>query len=163
MTKGYSLSQVLLHWIVALLVLLQFLDNDAIGAAWRAVRRGEANVPDGFLVSAHVFIGIAVLALAALRILLRVVRGAPKPPEHEPRILQLAGAASHGLLYLLLLLLPISGLVAWYGGVVSAGEVHEVMTNLLIALVVLHVAGALYQLFYLRSDVAARMIRVRAE
>ena len=58
--QGYSLAQISLHWIVALLVLAQFLNDEAIGAAWRAIRRGEAAIPGGFLVTAHVVVGIAI-------------------------------------------------------------------------------------------------------
>ena len=47
--KSFSLPQILLHWIVALLVLLQFLNDDAVGRALRALRRD--GTPPGFLAS----------------------------------------------------------------------------------------------------------------
>lgn len=85
MSKGYSLAQISLHWIIALLVLAQFLNDDAIGAAWRAIRRGAAEVPGGVLVTAHVVAGIAILALVLWRLGLRLTRGAPPAPPTSPR------------------------------------------------------------------------------
>ena len=87
-----------LHWAIALLVLAQFLNDEAIGAAWRALRRGDAEVPGGFLVTAHVFVGVAILLFSLWRIALRVTRGAPPAPAEEPRPLRLLAAATHGLL-----------------------------------------------------------------
>ncbi|MFO1209390.1 MAG: cytochrome b/b6 domain-containing protein [Amaricoccus sp.] len=159
--KSFSLPQILLHWIVALLVLLQFLNDDAVGRALRALRRD--GTPPGFLASAHVYVGIAILALALWRLALRRTRGAPPPPADEPPLLRLAAAATHALLYLLLLALPLSGLAAWYGGVRPAAGLHETLKPVLLGVVALHVAGALYQAFVLRSDVVARMVRVRPD
>lgn len=159
MPKGYSSTQIALHWIVALLVLVQFLNTDAIGAAWHAVRRGLDVVPGGLLVTAHVIGGIAILTFAIWRIALRLTRGAPPPPADDPRTLRYAAAATHGLLYLLLLLVPLSGLAAWFGGVAPAGEAHEILKTLLLVVVLLHIAGALYQRFVLRSEVLQRMVR----
>ena len=159
--KSFTLPQILLHWIVALLVLLQFLNEDAIGRALRAMRR-DAAAP-GLLASAHVYVGIAILALALWRLALRATRGAPPPPPDEPRILRLTAAATHALLYLLLLALPVTGLLAWYGGLHDAAELHETMKPVLLAVVALHVAGALYQAAVQRSGVVTRMLRVRPD
>lgn len=158
MQRGFSLSQILLHWIVALLVLAQYLNDDAIGTAWRALRRGE-EVPANALATAHVVVGCALLALVAWRIALRFARGVPTPPDDEPLILRAVAAATHFLLYALLLVLPLSGIAAWFGGVEQAIDAHRLMEGLLLPLVGLHVCGALYQRFVLRSYVLARMTR----
>ena len=94
---------------MALLVLAQYLNDDAIGAAWRAFRRGQ-EVPGSLLATAHVVVGCAILVLVAWRIALRLTRGAPPPPDDEPLILRAAAAATHVLLYAMLLLLPLSGI-----------------------------------------------------
>ncbi len=159
MPKGYSATQIALHWAIALLVLAQFLNDEAIGAAWRALRRGDAEVPGGFLVTAHVFVGVAILLFSLWRIALRVTRGAPPAPAEEPRPLRLLAAATHGLLYLLLLAVPLSGLAAWFGGVGTAADAHEVLKTALMLIVFLHIAGALYQRFVLKNDVVSRMLR----
>ena len=159
MPERYTRAQIVLHWLVALLVLAQYLNHDAIGSAWSAIRRGLQDVPGGPLVAAHVVIGLAILAFTLWRIALRMTHGAPPPPPEEPRVLRTLAAATHGSLYLLLLLLPLSGLAAWFGDVGRAADAHAVLKSLLMAVILLHVAGALYQRFVLRSDVVSRMLR----
>ena len=155
---GYSRAQILLHWIVALLIVPQFLLHDPMKDAWRAFRRGE-EIAFHPLVAAHVFAGIAILLLVVWRLTLRARRGAPEPPESEHPALKLVAKATHAGLYLLLVLLTVSGGMAWFGGVEVAGEAHEVMKTLLLALVVLHVAGALFHQFVLKTNLMDRMKR----
>ncbi|NHX28119.1 cytochrome B, partial [Escherichia coli] len=38
--KGYSRTQIRLHWIVAGLIALQFLLSDCIGEAWEKIEHG---------------------------------------------------------------------------------------------------------------------------
>jgi cytochrome b561 len=155
--KSYSLSQILLHWIVALLVLAQILNDEAIAQTWRALRNDPLAAP-GALARAHAWIGVAILLLVVWRLALRLFRGAPPPPAGEPRPLRLAATATHVLLYAILLALALSGIAAWFGGVRPAADVHELLKLPLLALVALHFAGALYQQVVRRSDVLARMI-----
>lgn len=161
MPSRFSTAQVSLHWLTAFAVLAQFLNDGAIGAAFRATMRKAAEIPGGWLVTAHVVGGIAILAFTLWRIGLRIVHGAPAAPASEPRPLRLVAAATHGLLYLLLLLLPLTGLAAWFGEIRAAGGLHALLTTALLVLVGLHVAGALYQQLVLRSDVLARMLPAR--
>ena len=158
---GYSPMQVALHWSVVVLVAFQFLAHAGIEESWRAFLRGNA-APEGdaaTLAYLHIAAGMLVFLLALARIYLRLTRGAPKPPQDEPRLLQIAAEAVHGAIYVLLLLLPISGAVAWFLGVEAAGNAHAVMKSLLLLAIVLHVAGALFQHFIRRSDVLMRMFR----
>jgi cytochrome b561 len=99
-----------------------------------------------------------VLLLALARIYLRMTRGAPAPPADEPRLMQLAAEGVHMLIYALLLLLPLSGSVAWFVGVEASADVHEWLKNVLLAAIALHVSGALFQHFVRRSDVLMRML-----
>lgn len=161
MPTGYSRTQIALHWTIALLVLLQFLNDDAIGAAWRALRRGTEPA-GGALATAHVVAGIAILVLAVWRIALRLTRGAPPPPAEEARPLRIVAAATHGTLYLLLLAVPLTGLAAWFGGIRPAAGLHETLKTVLMLLIFLHIAGALFQRFVLKTDVVTRMIRPQA-
>lgn len=157
---GYSALQVALHWIVVVLVAFQFLAHDGMEEAWRAFRRDEPAPADStVLANMHVVAGVLVLLLALVRIYLRFTRGAPPPPQDEPRFLQILAEAVHGSIYLLLLLLPVSGAVAWFLGVEAAGDAHEVLKTLLLVAIVLHVGGALFQHFVRRSDVLIRMFR----
>ncbi|MBX3580636.1 MAG: cytochrome b/b6 domain-containing protein [Rhizobiaceae bacterium] len=158
--KGYSTTQIALHWAVVVLVSFQFVAHDGIEDAWRALvgeRQSGAGVePVAYL---HIAAGTLILVLALARIYLRWTRGAPSPPSDEPRILQIAAEGIHGLIYLLLLLLPVSGLIAWFLVVESAAVVHEWMQTILLFAIALHVGGALFQHFVRRSDVLMRMFR----
>jgi cytochrome b561 len=78
-------------------------------------------------------------------------------PESEAPLLKLAAHATHVGLYGMMFLLPITGGIAYFGGPHFAEDAHEVMVPALIGLFILHVAGALYQHFWLKTDVLKRM------
>ncbi|MBW6506533.1 MAG: cytochrome b/b6 domain-containing protein [Rhodobacteraceae bacterium] len=155
---GYLASQIWLHWLVALLIIPQFLLNESMGQAWRAIERGQEVTPS-VLITAHVVAGVAVLALVLWRLVLRLTHGAPPPPASEAPALQMVGKITHGLLYLVLALLTVSGGMAWFGGIKASAGVHEAATSLLLLLVSLHVLGALYHQFVLKTNLLARMKR----
>lgn len=160
---GYSSAQIVLHWTIALLILVQFLAADGIEHAWDAFEDGETlrsgDMPLAWL---HIGIGITVLVLAIVRVWLRLTRGAPPLPENDPLPARIGAHVVHGLIYLLLFLLPISGSVAWFGGIEQAGDAHKFLKTALLVLIGLHVAGALVQQFVLRSGLLMRMLRPAA-
>ena len=155
---GYSATQMALHWVVVFLVAFQFLVHDAMETSWRAFTGGQPAPDDiAILTYAHVGAGILVLLLAMARIYLRLTRGAPEAPADEPLLMRWSGEAIHALIYLLLFLLPLSGLAAWFFGIKLAASAHELMTNVMLGAIALHIAGALFQHFVRRSDVLMRM------
>jgi cytochrome b561 len=154
--KGYTRTQIALHWLVVVLLVGMFLNEDAIAGAFRSLMRNGSYEP-GPLIAAHVFGGIAVLALALVRIAIKAKRGAPPLPEHEPALMKRAATLAHLGLYALLVFVPVAGLTAWFGQQRWAGELHEVLQNLLLILAILHVVGAFYQHFVLKTDVLNRM------
>ena len=157
---GYSTAQIALHWTIAVLVVLQIVLHDSIIAVYAAGRGiGTATEIDLFLADLHVAFGIAVFALALLRVALRVRRGVPPPPQDEHPALRMAAQATHLALYALILLMPVTGGLAWFGGVEAMAELHGAGKVAILFLVGLHILGALYQHFYLRTDVLRRMLR----
>ena len=156
MPTSYSRAQILLHWIIFALIAAQFLLHESMAEAWDRIEDG-LEVSFDPLVAAHVFGGIAVLVLVLWRIGLRLGRGAPGLPEEEPAAMKLAAKLTHLGLYALMVLMPVSGAVAWFGGVEAAAEGHEVMKVLMIALVLLHILGALYHQFVLKTGLMDRM------
>ena len=156
-TKGYSGAQILLHWIIAVLILLPFLFNEPIGAGFRAMMRGEVPAFD-IRIWAHIAAGIVILALVVWRLTLRIRRGVPPVPEGA-RALKLAAHIGHWVLYALMVLLPISGLAAWFGGIGAAGNAHSLMTTLLLIVVGVHVLAALWHQFWLKDRLLLRMMR----
>ncbi|TWG64773.1 cytochrome b/b6 domain-containing protein [Aminobacter sp. J44] len=80
-TQGYSATQIMLHWTVALLVAFQFFLNQGIGDAFRAVMSGEEPTADAVdAANIHVTMGLLILMLALWRIGLRLTLGAPPAP-----------------------------------------------------------------------------------
>jgi cytochrome b561 len=157
---GYSRTQIALHWMVVVLVVLQFVANSGMVTAWNAFLDGEPPPAETeVMVTLHIFGGGLILLMVLSRIYLRFTRGAPPPPADEPWILQVAAEAVHLAIYVFLLLLPATGVMAWFAGVPLAGTLHAWLTKLLLTAIALHVGGALFQHFVRRSNVLIRMFR----
>lgn len=162
--KGYTATQIFLHWAIAALVIFQLIFGDYIKPAYRALQRGtEPAEADLSQANIHVYVGIAVLALALARLAARFLHGVPAAPAGESNVQKWVASAAHVLLYLVIFLMPVSGMVAWYGGVSLAGQMHETAKPVIILVIALHAAGALWQHFVAKTDVLTRMLRpVRA-
>lgn len=159
--EGYSRTQIGLHWIIAALIVAQFVLQESIVAAWEAMAKGET--PEiGALVIAHVIGGSLVLVLAVWRLTVRKKRGVPPLPEKEAPVLKAAAHLTHRTLYALMIVLPITGLVAWFGGNETADFVHTSLKLPLLGIVVLHFTAALYQQFILRTGLMTRMMRAES-
>lgn len=157
---GYSAAQIALHWIMAAMVLFQVVMGENIGPAWKAFREGTTPAEaDLFAANVHVAIGMGVLALAVIRLFLRVTHGAPPLPAGQPRLQTAIAHLAHAILYVAIFAMPISGAAAWFGGVVTAGEIHHFAKPVIIVTVLLHAAGALLQHFVKKTDVLTRMLR----
>jgi len=159
-TSGYSRTQIILHWAIAILVVFQFAAHEPIhelvGEFGLAVSSSQT-IP--LLARAHVMLGILTFILMLIRVFLRFSKGAPALPKEENPILKMAAHATHGILYLALLLLPLSGAAAWFGQVEMAADVHGVLKVVLLAFVALHIAGALYHQFILKNGLIKRMMK----
>ena len=158
MAAPYTKQQIRLHWIIFLLIAFQFLAHEPMSEAWRQIQR-EGSAEFHPLVFTHVAVGVLILVLVLLRIGLRLRYGAPPLPEEESPAMQMVAKVTHLGLYVLMLGLPASGLAAWFGGASAAAEAHEVMKVIVLVLVGLHVAGALYHQFVLKTNIMARMKR----
>ncbi|MCP5036062.1 MAG: hypothetical protein GY945_00505 [Rhodobacteraceae bacterium] len=155
---GYSRLQISLHWLIVVLLLLQFVLNDPISEAWHKLSRGQEFTPN-ILVTQHVFSGILIGLLAILRIFIRLTRGAPDFPEGENAVQKLAAQIAHWALYLLMLLVPLSGVVAWFGQVRPAADGHEFLQGAMLAFIIVHVVAALFHQYVLKNNLIDRMIR----
>lgn len=165
---SYTRVAILLHWTIAALIIA----NLAIGLLSDAFK----GVP---LMPVHKAIGISVLALSVLRLLWRLGHPAPPFPRSIPAWQRAASALTHGALYALMILLPLTGWwfvsaaaqrrpLDWFGlfpipylPVHQAGgamhEAHELLGWAMLALVVLHVAAALKHHVIDRDPILTRM------
>jgi len=155
--KGYSATQIALHWGVAALVAGQYIFKDAISGAWTAIREGREYAFDP-LILAHVVGGVLILALVVWRLALRLKRGAPPPPENEPAPLKTLSHVAHWAFYALLAAMSVTGLLAWFGDVTAAAQAHNVLKVALLALIVLHVLAVPFHKLVLKNNVMQRMI-----
>lgn len=107
--QKYPAGWRVLHWLIALMVLLLIPTG-----LWMAAR-GEAGIWGALtntLYTWHKAIGFSVLLLMIVRIAVKVRVKSPPYPDELPRRLQLAAKSLHHLLYLLLVLTPLLG---WAG------------------------------------------------
>ena len=154
---GYTRTQIVLHWIVALLILQQYVFKDAMSAAWDAFGDGLESAFDP-LVLAHVAGGILVLVFTLWRLAIRARRGVPAMVG-ESAVQRMLAKVTHLGLYALMILMPVSGSVAWFGGVDAAAQGHNILKIALLALIALHLAGALWHQFVLKDGLIACMRR----
>lgn len=158
--RGYSRLQIALHWIIAALIVVQLTINADMQRAF--AQRLVGAIPDNFGATFHAAIGILVLLLAILRVSIRLVRGAPEPPKGNHPLLNVLSHATHVLLYGFLFFMPISGAIAWFGGIEIAGVLHELGRFVLIPAIFLHVGGAIVEELVLNNRVIKRMIRAKS-
>lgn len=152
---GYSRTQIRLHWVIAGLIFFQLIFGEEMGRAWRAVENGT--VPDmGTWVWAHIVVGIAVLVLAVWRIYVKATRGVPAAPP-SAAWMETAAKYGHLALYVVMVLAPMSGLAAWYGGIAAAAEVHLLFKPALVLLILGHILAALYHHFVKKDGLLLRM------
>lgn len=171
----YSRGAIVLHWLIAVLIVLN------IAAAWVAE---EMTKDDRALVMGnHKAIGITVLALTVLRIVWRLMHR-PPPLLDSLRAWEAAlSRVAHAGFYFLMLAIPLTGWamssafskgagVSLFGLVTvpalpvgydkpTAGlfaELHELLAFGMIALIVLHVAGALKHQLIDRDGTLRRMV-----
>lgn len=153
---GYSRLQIRLHWVIFGLLILQFVFHEWIAEAWDVVQDGGTVVFHP-LILAHVVGGFVIFLLAVWRLRVRMKRGAPPPPQAEAAPLKLLAKAVHWGLYAVLILMPIGGAAAWFGGIEQAAQGHEIMKFVLLGLFGLHLVGALYHQFILKNGLMDRM------
>ncbi len=171
--SSYGAVARVLHWGIVLLIIAQYVMAEAADEL--------ADGPDkDALLGRHQSTGMLILLLAVVRIGWKLAnRGLPQPvPASRP--LQVGAAAGHGLLYLLLLALPLSGwlmssaagyppsLYGWFDFPALLGTsddlketlegVHEALFNTVVVVAVLHVLAALYHQFWLKDGALRRML-----
>jgi cytochrome b561 len=148
----YSATQMLIHWAVAALIVVQWLTHDAMEDFWDLVEDGEAaGLPDDPIALLHLGSGGGVLVLMLLRIAVRLRSGAPALPADMPGPARLAAHAVHLAFYLILILLPLSGGAAILFRIEDAADLHGALIPLLFVLIAAHLGGVVYHTF-VRSD-----------
>lgn len=153
--QKYSRIQIILHWAIAGLFLISFFSHEAMSHTWRSLMRtGTPELTIGTAV--HVWVGVLIFALVVVRVLVRLRKGAPAEPAGHP-LVKLVAKIVHFGLYAVMILLPMAGMAAWFGGVKESADNHEILFNIGMVLLALHVGGALYHQFIVKDNLLARM------
>lgn len=157
MTTGYSPLQIVLHWLVAALVLVQYQTGGSIERTHHAVHLGLA--PDSFDLLQHAihnWSGMAIGALMVGRLPLRWWLGGvtlripgASPLEHAARALHLG-------FYAALIGQAALGFTASYL-TFAVAPLHVIGSQVILAMLALHVAAALLHAVR-RDGVLGRML-----
>jgi cytochrome b561 len=157
MVNGFSRIQIGLHWVVAALIFFNLLMDNGLGQLLRQISQGQTPATTT-IAWAHIIAGSLILLLVVWRLILRFTRGVPAAPEGESRMMKLAGEAGHVGLYVLMIALPVTGLLGWYGGLEVLSELHGGVLKVLLWLVIAgHVVAAFYHQFVLKDGLMNRM------
>jgi cytochrome b561 len=172
--QRFTLLQRLLHWLMAACILAMLF----IGVGMVSTIMPKYLT----LVSLHKPLGIAILVLPLVRLGVRLRYGAPSLPADLPEPMKLAAQLSHYAFYVLMIGMPLLGWamlsaadypVVLFGGahlpaiLPQSDGLHTLLWNahfyfafLFFALVLLHVAAALFHALVRRDGVFEAMASV---
>lgn len=175
--QKYSLPARVLHWLVAVLVIVQVVLGWA--AEWERDREASFR-----LIQTHYQAGLLIFGLMILRLSWRIANAPPPPLIDEPPVRKHSATFTHWALYALLLTMPLSGYVIWvwmdvpmtaFGFLevpklfvppaedetwrANAWYIHFYSSWALIGLAALHIGAALWHEFAVRDGlIRSRMI-----
>ena len=168
--QRYDTTTILLHWLVAIIVLVLWVGASLLDWFPRGPVRADAR-------SIHITLGLSLGVLGGGRLAWRMSWGKPLPPTEGGVLGALAKATHLGLYALLAAMVGVGILLAWTTGdsvfnqfgppILDADSralvdqlrgAHAVIGWLIVALVGLHVAAALFHQFKLRDGILGRML-----
>lgn len=172
----HSNFAVTMHWLIVVILLAQ------VGLGFGFHRFAAEGTPERMeLFTWHKTLGATILVLTLIRLAYRLLNPPPPYPEDMPEWRRLAGVWTHRLLYTLMILLPLTGLIAvsgrtedWFTPLIGnlplpvvpgideatgemSGEAHEILVWTTIALLVIHIGAGIYEAFIARNGVGYRM------
>lgn len=170
--RHFNFTARLLHWVMAIAIMAMLF----IGVAMMTSLTLRP-----VLIDLHQPLGIAILCLALVRLANRLCRPVPALPASVPRWQVAAAHLSHGLLYLLMVGLPLLGWAVRSAGnwpVILLGDwslpalvpenpvlyawlrlAHGALAWLLFAIILGHLGAALMHAWVLRDGVFSSMAR----
>lgn len=177
----YNAVAMSLHWLIAIAIIILLV----MGKVMVEIPRGD---PAKFMVMQwHKSLGLTVLALTLVRIFWRLTNAVPGLPSTMRPWERLAAHGTHFAFYFMMLAIPLSGWAIastsssgvptlWFGlfevpnlpGLQGspeqhdlheqAEEAHELLGNLTILLLLLHIGAAIKHHFWDRDDILKRML-----
>lgn len=170
---GHSTPRRVIHWLMALLIL------PMVVVGLLMVQPGWPRAVQNTMFILHKNVGVLLLFLAILRIAIALTHRSAPLPDSLPRWQRRAAQASHGALYALILILPLTGYIRVRAGgfpvealdrlglpplvprsdtlAEAAKTLHDVAGSLLIVVLLLHIAAALQHALLKRDGIWSRM------
>ncbi len=178
----YDAVAMAIHWLTAVLMIFMIvLGENMMESGEEAARAGDlagTTLPP----TVHVSVGVSILLLTLLRIVWRMSHPAPPYPATMKRYEIAASKALHGLFYMLMIGIPLTGWLA-FGNFLSEapglagvklfgllpipaapltgdsfGDIHEIGSKLAMMLIILHTLAALKHQLLDRDGVMKRML-----
>jgi len=165
----YHPAHVAIHWFMALLVFMM------LGIGKFVMPGVSPEEPQKvMMLQSHVYIGGGITILLIFRIILLFTTKRPTPADAGNVFLNFVAKAVHGLLYLFLIGMAVSGLGLFQQADLSAvfnavkpypsnffdylpRMGHGLISWLLLALIILHFGAAMYHQFWKRDNLLSRM------
>lgn len=169
MPSRYHPALVALHWITAFLLI-----GALLGGTFNMANVPNTDPAKLDTLRMHMFVGGTALVLLLLRLVLRHTTRRPAPLDSGNPVLNRASGIAHVALYVVAIAMAASGVALSMAsglpdavfGTAALPEtfwdfapryVHGILAKLLAALIVLHVAAALWHGFMRRDRIFARM------
>ena len=169
--RTYNAVAKILHWSIAVLIVLQ------LGIGWTMPEIHKDTRPDGEI-GWHLAIGVFIVLLVAARVVWRAVRP-PTGTDSDRGAMRRLASATHILLYLLMIVVPVLGWANagsrdWVVGIGplhlprimaagsklghELGDIHGDLAIVLAVTIALHVAAGVYHQFIRKDDTLLRMM-----
>ncbi|MDR9772966.1 cytochrome b/b6 domain-containing protein [Rhizobium hidalgonense] len=156
MKRGYSLAQIGLHWLVALMVPVQYLTGGSIERTHHAAHMGIT--PSSWDVvqhHLHNYAGIAIGLLMGVRLVLHVLQ--PSEASVPGTWAGRAATVLHHAFYAAIIGQACMGFVAsyfWFG----IAPYHVIGSRIILAMVALHLAAAAWHTLIARDETVDRIV-----
>ena len=186
--KVYSPRARAFHWLTVAVILIQvsvgfYMHYRGNEMEWTnadgELQHGLFDAFTGILYDSHKLLGVTILLIILARLVNRMMSGAP---SHEPTIepwQKISSTIVHWALYAVLIVTPVLGYLgaSYYGATTLFNtiklpalvakdkpmaeevlEFHEMAVYVLLALIAVHVAAAIYHYTVRKDNVLARML-----
>ena len=163
--NSYHLSQIIIHWVIAFLVIYQFTSGEGIEfLVLESCIKSETNdLKSCQYLNNHYVVGVIIFLLMIIRLFLRFLLGSPQLHKSVPLIIKILAKLSHGIIYSTLLLMPISGLFMYYFNSGISQFLHIVFSKILLFLILLHICAVAFHEGVLGSKLFYRMASISKE
>lgn len=173
MKRKYSCSQITIHWLVFITIVVAFAAMELKGFTPKGSQTRAT------MAIVHYTAGACVLVLMAMRVVLKITHRDPEILPAPPRWQIIVAKAVHGILYLMFITLPFLGIASLYFGQVewtffgitmpvtgirdtemqhTLKEWHELIANAGYFFIGLHALAALFHHYIVRDNTLVRML-----